>query len=128
LQLLRNARGALRRMILRISVRQCHPEGTHRFTRYAENSAIIVIRARTREQWCVAYREKKKARKRIADREDDGRCCSVTIGWLVVGGRSAAAIVVVGGGGGGGGGCSGFRECPRKTSAASHHGEPTEIQ
>jgi len=52
----------------------------------------------------------------------------VTIGWLVVGGRSAAAIVVVGGGGGGGGGCSGFRECPRKTSAASHHGEPTEIQ
>lgn len=35
----------------------------------------------------------------------------------------ATVVVVVGGGG-----CSRFRECPRKTSAASHHGEPTEIQ
>lgn len=81
-------------------------------------------------------RGKKKKRGTVA-READG--ADDVLGWLVVGDCLAAAVVVVGGsggggggdgggGGGGGGGCSGFRECPRKTSAVSHHGEPTEIQ
>lgn len=132
---LRDARGALHRMILRISVRQCHREGARNGFRVLLRSAIIV-RARFRERWCASgydERVEKKIRNnckggRSALDEGGGRCCCLAgngSGGCVRWWWWLAAVAVVGGGGGG---CSGFRECPRKTSAASHHGEPTEIQ
>lgn len=49
---LRDARGALRRMILRISVRQCHREGARNGLRVLRSA--IIIRARFRERWCAS--------------------------------------------------------------------------
>jgi len=115
------------------------PFGRHTADR--ESYRVIVVRARFGERWYVIRQEDERKAK---GKSCEGGRVPTTI---AIGGRAAA-----GGGGSGSGGdsgsggsgggssgcgrrggssggeCSKFRECPRKTSAASHHGEPTEIQ
>lgn len=77
---LRDARGALRRMILRISVRQCYREGTRNGLRVLRSA--IIVRARFRERWSASRYDERVEKKK------NGRNCK--------GGRSAPTRVVVG--------------------------------